>query len=226
MILATFGGEKTKPICGGGWEIGPGWAVLVRFGQLAEEDALAGIVRWVEGELVIVIFGGINRVFGEAEAVGPPGFAVRGDRADEKVAGPTFNDVVAERYVEVVYRYLDDKLPLLGGILHRPGPGFVNAFAAHLHRHDSSAARPEVRPADADYGGGDFAVRLEGEFPAAFFCFPRADEKGRELPAAVNGDLDAVFDSGCAPAAGRDSSKEKTSNQEYKSFHRVNFRRL
>jgi hypothetical protein len=207
-------------------EIGPGWAVLVRFGQLVEEDALAGIVRWVEGELVVVILGGIDRVFGEAEAVGPPGLAVRGDRADEKVAGPAFNDVVAECDAKVVYRYFNDKLPLLGGILHRPGPGFVNAFAAHLHRHDSSAARPELCPADADYGGGDFAVRLEGEFPAALFRFPRADEKGRELPAAVNSDFDVIFDTSRAPAAGRHGSEKKRGNQEYKLFHRMNFRRV
>ena len=88
------------------------WAVLVRFWQFAEEDALAWVVRWVERELVVVILGGIDYVFGEAEAVGPPGFAVRGDRANEKVAGPAFNDVVAERDAEVVYRYFDNKLPL------------------------------------------------------------------------------------------------------------------
>ena len=202
------------------------WAVLVRFWQFAEEDALAGVVRWVERELVVVILGGIDYVFREAEAVGPPGFAVRGDRADEKVAGPAFYDVVAERDAKVVYGNLYDKLSLLRGILHRPGPGFVNAFAAHLHRHNGGTARPEFCPANADYGGGDFAVRLEGKFPAAFLCFPCADEKGGELPAAVDGDLDAILDTGRAPAAGRYGGEEKTSHQEYRLFHRVNFRRL
>ena len=57
-------------------KIEPGWIVLVRFGDLLEEDALSGIIGLVEGELVVVIFAGVDCIFGEAEPVGPPGLTV------------------------------------------------------------------------------------------------------------------------------------------------------
>jgi len=101
----------------------------------------------------------------------------------------------------MVYRYFDDKLPLLMRILNRPRAGFVNTFAAHLHRHGCSPAGLEFCPAYTDYRRGDFAVRLEDEFPAAIFGLPCADEKGRELPVAVDGDFDAVIVSRRTPAA-------------------------
>jgi len=198
---------------------------LLRLGDLLEEEALAGIVVGVEGEFVIMIFFGIDDIFGEAESVGPPGPAVRGDRAYEKVACPALYDIVAELDSEVVYRYLDDKLPLLVRILHRPRAGFVNSFAAHLHRHGGSPAGLEFCPADADYRGGDFAVRLEDEFPAAFVRLPCADEKGRELPVAVYGDLDAVFVGRGTPAAGQRGNEKNINQQENESFHKTNFRR-
>ena len=197
---------------------------LLRFGDLLEEEALAGIVVGIEGEFVIMIFVGIDYIFGEVEAVGPPGSAVCGNRAYEKVAGPAFDYVVAELYAEVVYRYLDDKLPLLVRILNRPRAGFVNSFAAHLHRDSGSPARLEFSPAEADCCGGDVAIRLEDEFPAAFFGLPCASEKIRELLDAVNGDFDAVADR--IPAAGKRDGKENIYKQENESFHKSNFRRL
>jgi hypothetical protein len=197
---------------------------LVRFRGLLEEDAFAGIVVGVEGEFVIMVFFGIDYVFGEAEAVGPPGPAVCGNRAYEKVSGSAFYDIIAELDSEVVYRYFDDKLPLLVGILNRPRAWFVNSFAAQLHRHDGCPARLEFRPADTDYRGGDFAVRLEDEFPAAFVRLPCADEESGELP-AVYGDLDAVFVGRGTPAAGQHSSEENINQQENESFHKTNFRR-
>ena len=106
-------------------------------------------------------FIGVDDIFREAEPVGPPGFAVCGNRADEKVAGPAFDDIVAKLDAKVVYCYLYDKLPLLMRILHRPYARLVNSFAAHLHRHGGFFARPEFYPADADYSRGNFAVRLE-----------------------------------------------------------------
>jgi len=222
------GYEKTKPnkanLRWGGCEIGSEQTVLVRFRDLLEEDALAGIVVGIEGELVIMIFVGIDYIFGEVEAVGPPGSAVCGNRAYEKVAGPAFDDVVAELYAEVVYRYLDDKLPLLVGVLNRPQARFVNAFAAQLHRDSGSPARLEFSPAEADCCGGDVAIRLEDEFPAAFFGLPCASEKIRELLDAVNGDFDAVADR--IPAAGKRDGKENIYKQENESFHKSNFRRL
>ena len=66
----------------------------------------------VEGEFIIVVFAGIDYVFGEAEPVGPPGLAVRGNRADEKVAGPALDYIIAELDAKVLYRYFDNKLPL------------------------------------------------------------------------------------------------------------------
>lgn len=180
----------------------------VRFRDLLEEDTLAGIVVGVEGEFVIMIFFGIDDIFGEAEPVGPPGLAVCGNRAYEKVTGPAFDDIVAELDAKVVYCYLDDKLPLLVGILNGPQARFVNSFAAQLHGHGGFPAGLEFCPADADYRGGDFAVRLEDEFPAAFVRFPCADEKIGELTVAVDGDLDAVIVSRLAPAAGQRSSEE------------------
>ena len=199
---------------------------LLRLGDLLEEDALAGIVVGIEGEFVIMVFVGIDYIFGEVEAVGPPGSAVRGDRAYEKVAGPAFDDIVAKLDSEVVYRYFDDKLPLLLGVLNRPRPGFVDSFAAHLHRDDGCPAGLEFCPAEADYRGGDFAVLLEDEFPAAFIRLPCADEKGRELPVAVYGDLDAVFVGCGTPAAGQRGSEKNINQQENESFHKANFRRL
>jgi len=199
---------------------------LLRFRDLLEEDALAGIVIGVEGEFVIMIFFGIDDIFGEVEPVGPPGPAVRGDRANEKVAGPALYDIVAEFDSEVVYRYFDNKLPLLVGVLNRPRPGFVNSFAAQLHRHGSLPAGLEFCPADTDYRGGDFAIRLEDEFPAAFVRFPCADEESRELPVAVYGDLDAVFVSRLTLTAGQRSSEENINQQENESFHKTDFRRL
>jgi len=198
---------------------------LIRFRGLLEEDAFAGIVVGVEGEFVIMVFVGIDYIFGEVKAVGPPGSAVRGDRAYEKVAGPAFDDVVAELDSEVVYRYFNDKLPLFVRVLNRPQARFVNAFAAQLHRYGSGPAGLEFCPADADYRGGDFAVRLEDEFPAAFVCFPCADEEGGELPVAVYGDLDAVFVCRRTPAAGQRNSEENIDQQENESFHKSNFRR-
>ena len=188
-----------------------------------EEDALAGVVFRVEGELVVMVFACIDYVFRETEAVGPPGLAVGGDCADEKVACPAFYDVIAELDAKMIYRYFDDKLPLIVRILHRPHAGLVNAFAAHLHGHDGSPARLEFCPADADYRGGDFAVRLEGEFPAAFLGFPRADEKVRELPISVGDDLDAA--AGRAPAATQSSGNENVNHQKHESLHKVNFSR-
>lgn len=170
-----------------------------------------------------MIFLGIDDVFGEAEPVGPPGLAVCGDRAYEKVARPAFDDIVAELDAKVVYCYFDDKLSLPVRILNRPKARLINAFTAHLHRDSGSPARLEFCPAEADCGGGNFAVRLENEFPAAFVCFPCADEKIRELLDAIDGDFDAVADR--TPAAGKCDSKENTNQQENKSFHNSNFRR-
>jgi hypothetical protein len=196
----------------------------LRIRDILKEDALAGIVGWIEGEFVVMVFTSIDNIFGEAEPVGPPGPAVGGDRADEKVAGPAFYDVVAELDAEGVYRYFDDKLPLLVRILHRPYTRFVNAFAAHLHRHGGSPAGLKFCPADADYCGGDFAVRLEDEFPAAFFGPPCADEKFRELFVTVDNDIDAV--AGQTSAAAKRGSEEHIHNQQHESLHKLNFRRL
>ena len=196
---------------------------LLRFRDFLEEDALAGVVFRVEGEFVIMVFLGIDDVFGEAEPVGPPGQAVFGDRAYEKVAGPALYDIVAEFDAETVYRYLNDKLPLLMRILNRPQARFVNSFAALLHRYGGRPARLEFCPADAYYRGGNFAVRLEDEFPAAFGCSPCADEKIRELPVAVDGDLDAVFVSRRILTAGKHSSEGNINQQEHESFHNNNF---
>ena len=186
----------------------------VRFRNFLEEDALAGIVFGVEGEFVVMKFLGIDDVFGEAEPVGPPGLAVCGNRAYEKVTGPAFDDVVTEFDAKVVYCYFDDKLPLLVGVLHCPQARFVNSFAAHLHLYSGSPARLKFCPADTDYRGGDFAVRLEDEFPAAFGRSPCADEKIRELPDAVDSDLDAVFVSRRVPAAGQCNGEKKINQQE------------
>jgi len=219
--------SQTKPICGGAVAgIGLGRAVLVRYGDFLEEEALARIVFRVEGEFVIMVFAGIDDIFGEAEAVGPPGLAVCGNRAYEKVASPATYDIVAELDAEVVYRYFDDELPLLAGILHRPQARLVNAFAAHLHWHGGSPAGLEFCPADTDNRGGDFTVRLEDELPAAFFGLPCADEKGRELPAVVDDDFDAVFVSGGTPAAGKHGGEENIHQQKKQSLHKLNFRRL
>jgi len=198
---------------------------LLRFRDLLEEDALSGIVVGVEGEFVIMVFVGIDYIFGEAEPVGPPGPAVCGNRAYEKVAGSAFDDIVAKLDAEVLYRYLDDKFPLLLGVLNRPRAGFVDSFAAHLHGHGGCPAGLEFCPADADCRGGDFAVRLEDKFPAAFVRFPCADEKSRELPVAVYGDLDAVFVGRGTPAAGQRGSEKNINQQENESFHKTNFRR-
>jgi len=89
------------------------------------------------------------------------------------------------------------------GILNRPQAGFVNAFTAHLHGYGGCSAGLEFCSAYTDYRGGDFAVRLEDEFPAAIFGFPCANEKGRELPVSVDGNLDAVIVGRRAPAAGQ-----------------------
>ena len=172
-----------------------------------------------------MVFFGIDYVFGEVEPVGPPGPAVRGDRAYEKVACPALYDIVAELDSEVVYRYFDDKFPLLVGVLDRPEAGLVNSFAAQLHRYSGSPAGLEFCPAYADYRGGDFAVRLEDEFPAAFVCLPCADEKGGELPVAVYGDFDAVIAGRRTPAAGKDSGDKNINQQKNESFHKTNFRR-
>ena len=199
---------------------------LLRFRGLLEEDALAGIVVGVEGEFVVMIFLGIDDIFGEAEPVGPPGLAVCGDRTYEKVACPALYNIVAELDSEAINCYFDDKLPLLVGVLNSPQAGFVNSFAAQLHGHGGCPARLQFSPADAGYRGGDFSVRLEDEFPAAFFCFPCADEKGRELPVAVDSDLDAVFVSRRILTAGHRDSEENINQQEHESFHKSNFRRL
>ena len=198
----------------------------LRFRDLLEEEALAGVVVWVEGEFVIMVFLGIDYIFGEAEPVGPPGLAVCGDRAYEKVAGLALYDIVAKLDSEAINCYFDDKLPLLVGVLNSPQAGFVNSFAAQLHGHGGSPARFQFCPADTGYRGGNFSVRLEYEFPAAFFCFPCADEKGRELPVAVDGDLDAVFVSRRILTAGQRGSEENINQQEHESFHKSNFRRL
>ena len=198
---------------------------LLRFRNLLEEDAFARIVVGVKGEFVIMIFVSIDYIFWEAEAVGPPGPAVRGNRAYEKVACSAFYDIVAELDSEVVYRYLDDKLPLLMRILNRPRAGFVNSFAAHLHRHGGCPAGLEFCPAEADYRGGDFAVLLEDEFPAASVCLPCTDEESGELSVAIDGDLDAVFVGRRIPASGQSGSEENINQQENESFHKANFRR-
>jgi hypothetical protein len=135
-------------------------------------------------------------------------------------------DIVAEFDSEAVYRYLDDKLPLLVGVLNRPQAGFVNSFATQLHRHGGFPARLQFYPADADYRRGDFAVRLEDEFPAAFVCLPSADEKGRELLDAVDCDFDAVFVSRRTLTTSQRDSEENINQQERESFHKSNFRRL
>ena len=74
--MSGFRQQKTKPnkanLRWGGCAIGLGRAVLVRFGNLLEEDAFAGIVVGVEGELVVMVFFGIDYLFWEVEAVGPP----------------------------------------------------------------------------------------------------------------------------------------------------------
>ena len=132
-------------------------------------------------------------------------------------------DVFAEFNPKAIYRYFDDKLPLLMRILHRPQPRLVNTFAAHLHRYCSGPTRLQFDPADADNRGGDFAVRLEDEFPAAFFCLPRADEKIGKLLNAVNGDLDTI--AGRTSAAGIRDSEKNTKQQQHESFHKINFRR-
>ena len=173
-----------------------------------------------------MIFLGIDDVFGEAEPVGPPGLAVCGDRSYEKVAGPALYDIIAKLDSEAINCYFDDKLPLLVGVLNRPWAGFVDSFAAQLHGYGGCPARLQFYPADAGYSGGNFSVRLEDEFPAALFRFPCADEKGRELPVAVYGDLDAVFVGRGTPAAGQRSSEENINQQEHESFHKSNFRRL
>jgi len=173
-----------------------------------------------------MVFAGIDYIFGEAEAVGPPGLSVRGDRADEKVAGPATYDIVAELDSEVVNRYFDDEFPLVVRILHRPEAGFVNSFASHLHRYGGSSARLEFCPAYADYRGGDFSVRLEDEFPAAFFGLPCADEEIGELPAVVDDDFDAVFVSCGTPATSQDGGEENIYQQKNQSLHKLNFRRL
>ena len=197
----------------------------IRFGNLLKEDAFAGIVVWVEGEFVIMVFFGIDYIFGEVEPVGPPGPAVGGDRADEKVSGPALYDIVAEFDSEAVYGYFDNKLPLLRGILNRPRAGLVDSFAAYLHRYGGGPAGLEFCPADTDYRGGDSAIRLEDEFPAAFVRFPCADEKGRELPAVIDDDLDAVFVGRGVPTAGQCEGEENINQQENESFHKTNFRR-
>ena len=171
-----------------------------------------------------MVFIGIDYIFGEAEPVGPPGLAVCGDRAYEKVKSPAFDDIVAKLDAKLIYCYFDDKFPPLVRILHRPQSRLINTFASHLHRHGSSPARLEFYSADAHYCGGDFAVRLEDEFPAAFFGLPCADEKIRELPDAVDSDLDAV--AGRTLATGERDSKKNTKQQEHESFHNSNFRRL
>ena len=199
--------------------------VLFRFRDLLEKDALAGIICRVEGKFVVMKFIGINNVFREAEPVCPPGLAVSRDRADEKVAGAAFYNVVTKLDTEMVYCYFDDKLSLLIRILHRPLPGFVNALATHLHGHGDFPARPEFYSADTDCCGGDLTVRLENESPAAFFSFPGADEKVRELTvASINDDLDAV--AGRTPAAVRCNDEDNIYKQEYKSLHTTNFKRL
>jgi len=171
-----------------------------------------------------MIFAGIDYIFGETEAVSPPGIAVGGNRADEKVTSPSFYDIVAELDAEAVYRYFDDKLPLVVRVLHRPLPRFVDSFSAHLHRHGGCAARLKFCPAYTDYRGGDFAIRLEDEFPAAFFGFPCADEEFRELFVVVNNDLDAV--TGRTSAAAKRGSEEHIYNQGHESLHKLNFKRL
>ncbi len=198
----------------------------LRFGDLLEEEALTRIVVRVEGKFVIMIFLGIDDVFGEAEPVGPPGLAVFGNRAYEKVACPALYDIVAEFDAKVVYCYFDDKLSLLVRILHRPKARLINAFTAHLHRYGCRPARLQFCPADTDNRGGDFAVRLEDEFPAAFVCFPCADEKIRKLPVAVDCDLDAVFVSRRTLTAAKRNGEENINQQEYESFHKWNFRKL
>jgi len=198
----------------------------LRIRDFLKENALAGVVFRIEGEFVIMVFAGIDYIFGEAKAVGPPGLSVSGDRADEKVASPATYDIVAELDAEVVNRYFYDKLPLFVGILHRPEAGFVNSFAAHLHRHGGSPAGLDFCPAYADYRGGDFSVRLEDEFPTAFFGLPCAYEKGRELPAVVDDDLDAVFVSGGTPAASQGGGEENIYQQKNQSLHKLNFRGL
>ena len=170
-------------------------------------------------------FIGIDYVFGEAEPVGPPGPAVCGNRAYEKVPSPAFDDIVAKFDAKAVYCYFDDKLSLLVGVLNRPHSRFVNSFAIQLHRYGGFPAGLEFCPADTDCRGGNFAVRLENEFPAAFLRLPCTDEKIRELPDAVDGDLDAVFVSRRTPAAGQRSSEENINQQENESFHKTNFRR-
>ena len=198
--------------------------VLLQFRNFLEEDALAGVVFWVEWEFVVMVFVSVDDVFGEAEPVGPPGRSVRRNRAYEKVACPTFDDIIAELDTKVVYRYLNDKLALLMRILHRPKARLVNSFTAHLHRHSGCPSRLQFYSTDTGYRGGNFAVRLEDEFPAAFFCFPCTDEKIRELPDAVDCDFYAV--AGRAPAAGKHNGKKYPKQQENISFHNTNFRRL
>lgn len=168
-------------------------------------------------------FVSIDYIFGEAEPVGPPGVTVSRYRADEKVTDSALYDIVAEFDVKLVYRYLDDKLTLLVRILHRPRSRLINTFAAHLHGDNGRPARLEFCPADTDYGGGDFAIRLEDEFPVSFFGLPRADEKIRELLDTVDGNFYAV--AGRVLAAGIDHS-EKYIKHEHESFHNLNFRRM
>ncbi len=115
---------------------------------------------------------------------------------------------------------------MLVRILHRPQSRFVNSFAAHLHRHGGSPARLEFSPAEADYRGGNFAIPLEDEFPTAFFGLPCTDEKIRELPATIDGDLDAVFVNRGTLTAAKLNRDENENQQEHESFHKVNFRRL
>ena len=170
-----------------------------------------------------MVFAGIDYVFGEAEPVGPPGLAVCRNRADEKVAGPALDYIIAELDAKVLYRYFDNKLSLLVRVLHRPYSRFVESFAAHLHLDGCGPSRLKFRPADTDYRGGDFAVRLENEFPAALLCFPCADEKVRELPVSIDDDIDAVFTDIRALAAGQHGNKKTIKNQEHEPFHKVNF---
>ena len=158
-----------------------------------------------------MVFIGIDDIFGEAEPVGPPGRAVRRNRAYEEVASPALYDIITEFDAKLVYCYFYDKLPLLVRILNRPQSRLINTFAAHLHRDSGSPARLEFCPADTGYRGGNFAVRLEDEFPAAFFGFPCADQKIREMLDAVDGDFDAV--AGRTPAAGNRGGEENTKQQ-------------
>jgi len=58
---------KTKPICGGVVEIAKiRKNSLLRFRNFLEEEALAWIVFRIEGEFIVMIFSGVDDIFGEA----------------------------------------------------------------------------------------------------------------------------------------------------------------